>query len=75
MSTTVAGTVQSHTTIRVPGKAHSADAPFVLLLVALDDGKRVLGHFGGSAPPPIGARVVGSAAESQTMSFRLEEKS
>ena len=42
---TVQGTVQSHTVIRVPDKAHAAVAPFVLLLVELADGKRVLGHF------------------------------
>jgi uncharacterized OB-fold protein len=51
------GKIYSHTVIRMPGRGHAADAPFVLLLVELDDGKRVLGHFQGSEPPPIDTRV------------------
>ena len=43
--TAVTGMVQSHTIIRVPDKAHAGMAPFVLLLVALDDGTNTLGHF------------------------------
>jgi uncharacterized OB-fold protein len=69
------GSVQSHTIIRVPGKVHAADAPFILLLVQLDDGRRVLGHFRGTEPPPIDSRVAGSGAENETLSFViLEEK-
>jgi uncharacterized OB-fold protein len=67
------GTVQSHTIIRVPGKAHAADAPFVLLLVSLDDGSRVLGHFCDSEPPRIGTRVVTEGGENETMIFRIAE--
>jgi uncharacterized OB-fold protein len=70
MSATCLGTVQSHTVIRVPDKAHAAMAPFTLLLVALTDGKRVLGHFHGVDVPAIGSRVTGSAAENETIVFR-----
>jgi len=69
------GSVQSHTIIRVPGKAHAAKAPFVLLLVQLDDGRRVLGHFSGAEPPAIEARVMASGADNETLSFALEDKS
>jgi uncharacterized OB-fold protein len=63
------GTVQSHTVIRVPGKQHAAAAPFVLLLVELDDGKRMLGHFRGHQPPPISSRVVSDGTEGETPIF------
>lgn len=69
-----AGSVTSHTVIRVPGKANAAAAPFVLLLVACDDGRRCLGHFAGGTPPPIGARVR-AEANSATPMFKLEESS
>ena len=69
------GTVQSHTIIRVPDKAHAAQAPFVLLLVALDGGKQMLGHFDTAEPPEIGSRVTAQAADNKTLVFRLVEKS
>jgi uncharacterized OB-fold protein len=69
------GTVQSHTIIRVPDKAHAEQAPFVLLLVALDGGRQVLGHFNGSESPAIGSRVTAETAGDQTPVFRLVEKS
>ena len=69
------GIVQSHTIIRVPDKAHAEQAPFVLLLVALDGGKQVLGHFERPEPPQIGSRVTAPAADNQTLVFRLVEKS
>jgi uncharacterized OB-fold protein len=70
------GTVQSYTIIRVPDKAHAGKAPFVLLLVALDGGKNVLGHFNSAAPPAIGSRVALGAVENGTFVFRaLEEMS
>jgi uncharacterized OB-fold protein len=65
------GTVQSHTIIRVPDKAHATMAPFVLLLVELADGKRVLGHFDRAEPPAIGSRVTAEPSE-QTLVFREE---
>ena len=65
------GTVASHTIIRVPDKAHAAMAPFVLLLVELADGKRVLGHFDRAEPPAIGSRVTAEPSE-QTLVFREE---
>jgi uncharacterized OB-fold protein len=68
---TLQGTVQSHTIIRVPDKAHAAMAPFVLLLVELADGKRVLGHFNRAEPPAIGCRVTAEQSE-QTLVFREE---
>jgi uncharacterized OB-fold protein len=68
---TLQGTVQSHTIIRVPDKAHAAMAPFVLLLVELADGKRVLGHFNRAEPPAIGCRVTAEQSE-QTPVFREE---
>ena len=70
------GTVLSHTVIRIPDKAHAEWVPFVLLLVALESGKQVLGHFDRPEPPEIGSRVVADAAEPQTPVFRLSaEKS
>jgi uncharacterized OB-fold protein len=51
------GTVYSHTTIRVAGNAHAAEAPFVLLLIDGDDGSRLLGRFSSEEPPEVGARV------------------
>ena len=66
------GKVQSHTVIRVPDKAHAAMAPFVLLLVELANGKRVLGHFRGTSPPAIGSRVTADASEQATPVFREE---
>ena len=74
--TAVTGTVQSHTIIRVPDKAHAGMAPFVLLLVALDDGTNTLGHFDQSEPPVIGSRVAGTAAPNETTIFQaLQEAS
>ena len=70
--TTVQGTVQSHTVIRVPDKAHATMAPFVLLLVELANGKRVLGHFHGVSPPVIGSRVTADAFKQETPVFREE---
>lgn len=64
------GTVQSHTIIRVPDKAHAGKAPFVLLLVALDGGRNVLGHFNAAEPPPIGSRVAVGSVENGTFVFR-----
>jgi uncharacterized OB-fold protein len=57
------GKVYSHTVIRVPGAAHAEAAPFVLLMVELDNGKRLLGHFAGSEPPAIGTRVAGNQSD------------
>lgn len=68
---TLQGRVQSHTIIRVPGKSHAAMAPFVLVLVELADGKRVLGHFNRAEPPSIGSRVIAEPSE-QTLVFREE---
>jgi uncharacterized OB-fold protein len=65
------GMVQSHTIIRVPDKAHATKAPFVLLLVELADGKRVLGHFDRAEPPAIGSRVTDEPSE-LTLVFREE---
>lgn len=67
----LAGRVQSHTIIRVPDKAHAAMAPFVLLLVELADGTRVLGHFNRAEPPAIGSRVTAEQSD-QTPVFREE---
>ena len=57
-----AGTVYSRTTIRVPGNAQAAEAPFVLLLVTGDDGVRRLGRFRGECAPEIGTHVAVAAA-------------
>ena len=74
MSRAAQGIVQSHTIIRVPDKAHAAQAPFVLLLVALDGGKRVLGHFNKADPPAIGSRVAVGAVDNGTLVFRALEE-
>jgi uncharacterized OB-fold protein len=63
------GTVYSHTTIRVAGNAHAADAPFVLVLIDADDGSRVLGRWAGEQPPPIGSRVVERAGSDPYRAF------
>jgi uncharacterized OB-fold protein len=67
------GTVQSHTVIRAPGRRHSGTGPFVLLLVELADGRRVLGRFTGADPPPINSRVVGRVEEDDAALFSLAE--
>jgi uncharacterized OB-fold protein len=66
---TICGTVQSHTIIRVPDKRHTDQAPFVLLLVALDSGNQVLGHFNQPEPPEIGSRVAAEPADDRTPVF------
>lgn len=66
------GTVHSHTVIRVPDKAHAAMAPFVMLLVELEGGKHILGHFDGGTPPAIGTRVAADPSQQQTPVFRSE---
>ena len=71
----IQGTVQSHTIIRVSDKAHTAMAPFVLLLVETAEGKRMLGHFDRAEPPAIGSRVTADISEEQTPVFRAEVKS
>jgi uncharacterized OB-fold protein len=67
------GKVQSHTVIRVPGNVHAEAAPFVLLLVELDGGKRVLGHYSGTEPPAIDTRVKANRSE-KTLIFSLAEE-
>jgi uncharacterized OB-fold protein len=47
----------SHTTIRVAGVAHAAEAPFVVVLVDTPRG-RVLGRLRGDEVPPIGTPLV-----------------
>jgi uncharacterized OB-fold protein len=69
----LSGTVQSHTVIRVPGKQHAGAGPFVLLLIELDDGRRVLGRFDRMEPPAISSRVVGSVNENETPLFSIAE--
>ncbi len=70
-----AGTVYSHTVIRVPGAGHEQEAPFVVLLVDLDDGRRVLGRFAGPIPPLLGGRVVEQSKQGETSVFMEEESS
>ena len=66
MSLEQRGVVQAHTVIRVPDRAHAGQAPFVLLLVALDGGRRVLGHYDRLEPPAIGSRVVSTTIHPET---------
>lgn len=70
---TLAGRVYSHTVIRVPGHVHAEAAPFVLLLVELSDGKRVLGHFSGNEPPAIDSPVTANPSDTIPM-FRIAEE-
>ena len=74
MSLEQRGVVQAHTVIRVPDRAHAGQAPFVLLLVALDGGRRVLGHYDRLEPPAIGSRVVSTTMHPETPVF-VEEAS
>jgi uncharacterized OB-fold protein len=67
-----AGRVYSHTTIRVAGNAHAADAPFVLLLVERDDGSRTLGRYALQEPPAVGARVRAREAATAVTVFEPE---
>jgi uncharacterized OB-fold protein len=66
----VKGTILSSTVIRVPGAAHAASAPFTLLLVEVEGGRHVLGHFEGAIAPDIGATVIAQASEGNTLVFR-----
>ena len=45
----------------------------LLLLIKLDDGRHVLGHFDKTEPPAISSRVVGSVSESETPLFSVAE--
>ena len=67
------GKVYSHTVIRVPGNVHAEAAPFVLLMVELDNGKRVLGHFAGSEPPAIDARVTAKPSDKTPLFSAVQE--
>ena len=52
-------------------KQYAADGPFVLLLVELDDGKRVLGRFRRAELPPISVRVFANAKDNEVPLFNL----
>ena len=67
----ISGTVHSHTVINLPGRAHAAAAPFVLLLVDTGKGRHLLGHFSGAVAPSIGDRVVTTASKDGTPVFSL----
>jgi uncharacterized OB-fold protein len=69
------GKVYSHTVIRVPGNVHAETAPFVLLLVELDNGKRMLGHFAGSEPPAIDTCVTANQSDKTPVFSIVQEKS
>jgi uncharacterized OB-fold protein len=71
MSTPQTGTVHSVTTINLPGRAHAADAPFVLVLVDTGAGRHMLGHFSGNEMPPIGARVAITGRKDGTPVFSI----
>ena len=45
----------------------------MLLLIELDDGRRVLGRFDKTEPPAISSRVVGSVNENETPLFSIAE--
>ncbi len=68
---TIRATVLSSTIIRVPGAAHAASAPFILLLVEADAGMNMLGHFDGIQPPSIGSRVVSNSRKNGTLLFTI----
>jgi len=69
------GKVYSHTIIRVPGSQHAEAAPFVLLLVELDSGARVLGHFAASEPPAIATDVVARVCDQTPLFSVVQEQS
>jgi uncharacterized OB-fold protein len=71
---TLTGHVISHTIVRVPGRIHAGSAPFVLLLVEVDGGRRLLGHFAHPEPPAIGARVSAPRGEGIPVFRSLQEK-
>jgi uncharacterized OB-fold protein len=71
---TLSGQVISHTVVRVPGRSHAGSAPFVLLLVEVDGGRRVLGHFAHPEPPAIGVRVSAPGAEGVPVFRIVQEK-
>jgi uncharacterized OB-fold protein len=71
MSAPQSGTVHSFTTINFPGRAHAADAPFVLVLVDTGAPRHVLGHFAVKETPPIGARVAETGRKDDTPVFSL----
>lgn len=65
----ISATVLSSTVIRVPGAAHAVSAPFTLLLVEADDGRKMLGHFDKGHLPPIGSRVISNGNKNGTLLF------
>lgn len=67
----ILATVLSSTVVRVPGAAHAVSAPFILLLVEAEAGRKMLGHFEGLQPPSIGSRVISNGRKNGTLLFTI----
>lgn len=53
------GTVQTFTTIFVPPEGREAEAPYVVVLVELDEGPWLMGNLGGVDPTKVTMDVIG----------------
>lgn len=53
------GTVQTFTTIFVPPEGREAEAPYVIVLVELDEGPWLMGNLGGVDPTKVTMDVIG----------------
>lgn len=53
------GTVRTFTTIFVPPEGREAEAPYVVVLVELDEGPWLMGNLGGVDPTKVTMDVIG----------------
>lgn len=53
------GTVQTFTTIHVPPEGRETEAPYVVVLVELDEGPWLMGNLGGVDPTKVTMDIIG----------------
>ncbi len=53
------GTIQTFTTIYVPPEGREAEAPYVVVLVELDEGPWLMGNLGGVDPTKVTMDIIG----------------
>jgi uncharacterized OB-fold protein len=69
------GKVYSHTVVRMPGRVQAEAVPFVLLMVELEGGRRMLAHYAGAEPPAIGTAVMAPPTDKVPVFSPLREAS
>lgn len=69
------GKVYSHTIVRMAGRVRAEAVPFVLLMVELEGGRRILAHYAGSEPPAIGTAVIAPPTDKVPVFSPVQEAS